>query len=355
MILNRIALKNFRTYESLDLALDSGITIVSGTNAAGKTNLVEAINYLSLARTWRSGDDRSLIREGAELACIEADIKEGVMSRHIEVELSQNEKRIRLNGKLVRRLSELSKLTNVLLFAPKDVSLFLNGPQERRNYLDVSLSKQSLDYFSLIGKYGKLLKERNAALKAGPSNSDLVEVLTDQMISIAEPLIRYRSMYVASLNELLPGIVERLTGSKTSCRLIYKPFAKPDGSFVDKAKKIYKEALEGDFQRGFTGNGPHREDFSFQLNGKDIAEFGSQGENRTAALALKLAPYFLVEGEAKKPIIVLDDVTSELDANRVERLISLLREMGQVFITATKLEIDGASHIDVSDNKAVRR
>ena len=122
-----------------------------------------------------------------------------------------------------------------------------------------------------------------------------------------------------------------------------------------KAKKIFEEGLESDFQRGFTGYGPHREDLTFQIEGKDIADYGSQGENRNAVLALKLIPYYLIESETKKPLIVLDDVMSELDEGRVERLIGLLREMGQVFITATKLEIEGASYIDVTKNKAIRR
>lgn len=355
MILKRIVLRNFRSYENLELEPSPGINLVVGDNAVGKTNLVEAINYLSLTRSWRSGDDAPLIMEGSGNAYIRAELEEGELRRTVEVELGPNGKKIYLNGKPIRRLSDMSRLVNVLLFSPSDVSLFTEGPGARRDYLDINLSKQSQDYFSLISRFNRLLKERNAALKDPRADKALLEVLGSQMIDVSLPILRYRSMCVTSLNKLLPGLVEELTGRKTACRLLYKPFAKPDENFIDRAEKLYHEALDGDLRRGFTSYGPHREDIRMELNGKDIAEFGSQGENRTAVLALKLAPFFLVETPERKPICVLDDVTSELDVGRVQRLFGLLSRLGQVFVTATQLEVSGASYIDVTKNKAVRR
>ena len=355
MILKRLTLRNFRTYESLDLTFDEKINLIVGDNAVGKTNLVEAINYLSLARSWRSNEDGPLIKEGADSAYVKAELEEGDLRRTVEAEIMPNGKRISLNGKPLRRLSDMSKLVNVLLFSPADVPLFLDGPGQRRDFLDISLSKQSQDYFSLLSRYNRLLKERNTALKAPAPDIALIEVLGSQMIDVSQPILRYRSMCVSSLNKLLPGLLEELAGSKTSCRLLYKPFAKPDGNFTERAEKLYREALEGDLKRGFTSYGPHREDLRMELNGKDIAEYGSQGENRAAVLALKLSPFFLVEGSERKPICVLDDVTSELDGGRVKRLFGLLSRMGQVFVTTTNLEVSGASYIDVTKNNAVRR
>lgn len=355
MILKRIVLRNFRSYESLDLSFDEGINLIVGDNAMGKTNLAEAINYLSLTRSWRSAEDATLVKDGAEGAYIKAEIEEGDLRRLLEVEISAVKKKILLNGKPVRRLSDVSRVMNVLLFTPSDVPLFLEGPGERRNFLDISLSKQSQDYFSLIGRYNKLLKERNAALKMSNPDRALIEVLGEQMAEISYPIVQYRSMYVASLNGVLPGLLEELTGQKTACRLLYKPFAKPDETFPIKAAKMYLDGIEADLKRGFSSYGPHREDLRMELNGKDIAEFGSQGENRTAVLALKLAPFFLIDAKEKKPICVLDDVTSELDANRVKRLFGLLKKLGQTFVTTTSIEVKGASYIDVTKNKAVRR
>ncbi|MBQ4255505.1 MAG: DNA replication/repair protein RecF [Bacilli bacterium] len=355
MILTRIVLRNFRGYESLDLRFDKGLTVIEGNNGSGKTNLAEAIYYLSFAKTWRGSDEGKLIKDGEEAAYIEANVVEGVLNRRIGIEILPEGKRITLNGKRVTKFSELSRLTNILLFAPSDVTLFTGSPGERRNFLDESLSKQSLDYMALLGRYHHLLKERNALLKTGNPDRGLLDVLSGQMMAAALPLVGYRSMYVASLNEVLPGIVERLTGEKEECRLVYKPFAKPDESFPTATRKMFLDALESDLKRGFTQNGPHREDLKMVFKGKDLSDYGSQGENRVCALATKLAPFFLISGEGKKPICVLDDVTSELDEGRVERLIAFLRELGQVFVTTTKLNIPNASFVDVAGNVAVRR
>ncbi|MCR5078645.1 MAG: DNA replication and repair protein RecF [Bacilli bacterium] len=354
MILTRIALKDFRGYERLDLSFEKGLTVIEGENGAGKTNLAEAIYYLSFAKSWRSDADK-LIRDGKDAAYIEADITEGILKRRIEFEIKPDSKKVSINGKQATKMSELSKLTNIVLFTPRDVTLFTGSPSERRNFLDSSLSKQTLDYYFLHNRYEKLLKGRNALLKGGNPDRNLLEVMSEQMMAVALPLVRYRSMYVSSINGVLPTLIEKLTGEKGDCRLIYKPFARPDDSFLASTKKLFQDALESDLRRGFTQNGPHREDIKMVYKGKDLADYGSQGENRVCALATKLAPYFLVSGEGKKPICVLDDVTSELDEGRVERLIALLRELGQVFVTTTKLNISDASFVDVSGNVAVRR
>lgn len=355
MILTRLRLKDFRSYESLDISFDQGLTLVLGDNAVGKTNLVEAIHYLSLARSWRSKEDGTLIRDGTSLAFINAEVREGPLLRRIEIEIGKGSKKVLLNGKPVKKLSELSKLTNVICFSPSDVPLFAGSPGERRSFLDVSLSKRSLDYFGLISRYNRLLKERNAALKSRTPDRVLLASLSEQMVAVSEPIVRYRALYVASLNGVLPDLLSRLRGEKTACEILYRPFARPDDDFKRRASKAFQDALENDLAHGSTSVGPHREDIAFRMNGKDIATRGSQGESRMAVLALKLAPSLLVEIEEKKPICVLDDVTSELDPENVGRLIEALRGFGQVFVTATNLNIEDASIVDVSLNHATRR
>ena len=194
MILTHLELRNFRSYSELQLDFAEGLNLILGPNAVGKSNLAEAIHYLSLARSWRSQDDRLLIKDGCESALIRANVSEGGLTRQIEIEIARGHKRIAINGKNVRRISELSKLVNVIVFAPSDVGLFVNSPGERRNFLDVALSKQSLDYFSLISRYNRLLLERNAALKRSNVDLKVVEVLTQQMIEVAEPLVKLRHM-----------------------------------------------------------------------------------------------------------------------------------------------------------------
>lgn len=355
MILQRLVLKDFRNYPELDIEFGEKGNLILGGNGSGKTNLAEAVYLLSLARSWRTNEEKDLVRDGASEATVRAFVKEGNLNREILIRFGPDGKSVLLNGKPLARLSDLSKLVNVVLFAPADVSLFQGPPSERRAFLDMSLSKVSGDYLNLLGRSGRLLKERNALLKQPNPDRALLEVVTDQLIRVAEPIVRYRTMYVTSLNGVLPKVLSRLRGVDAPCGLAYRGFVKDDGSFAERAKKAYSEALENDLFHKSTSIGIHREDFSLRIGGTDIASRGSQGENRLAALALKLSPFFLVEEEAKKPICVLDDVTSELDANHVARLLSLLKELGQSFLTATQLNLEGASVIEVAHHTAARR
>ncbi len=355
MVLTHLKLHRFRNYDSLDIDFDPKLNLILGKNGTGKSNLAEAIFYLSLARSWRTSEDRLLVKEGEEVATIEASIQEGPLNRSVSIELSKSHKRIAVNGKNVRRLSELSALTNVICFSPGDVPLFMGNPGVRRNFLDVSLAKSSLDYFTLIARYDRLLRERNAALKEASPNLRLLDVLTEQMIEVSLPLIRLRALYVNEINRVLPGILNALKGPGSSGTLVYRPFVKGDENFTENARAAFKKALESDLKHRTTSVGPHREDLSFLLNGKDLADYGSQGENRMAVLSLKLAPYFLIEDPEKKPILVLDDVASELDETHTKNLFAFIKTLGQVFVTATEIQTPDAAVIDVSEGKATRR
>ena len=355
MILKHLELKNFRSYDSLSIDFDPSINEIVGPNGVGKSNLAEAIHYLNLAKSWRTQDDRLLIKDGESEAFITAEVVEGQLHREVRIAIAKGSKKISVNGKPIRRLSELSRLINVIVFSPANVPLFLGSPGERRKFLDLSISKQSLDYFALIGRYDKLLKERNAALRAPTIDERLIDVLTEQMIEVSYPLVKLRGLYVQELNRVLPKILTRLKGPGNAAELVYRPFVKADENFIENARNAFSRAKESDYRYRTTSIGPQREDFSFLLNGKDIADYGSQGENRIAVLSLKLAPFDLIEDEGRKPILVLDDVYSELDKEHAERLGAYLQELRQVFITATKKQTEGASLIEVSAGKATRR
>jgi DNA replication and repair protein RecF len=354
MNVTHLELRDFRNYPSLSLSFASKLNVIEGANGAGKTNLVEAIYYLSLAKSWRTSEPGALIKSGSDSARILARIEERDLTREIEIVLTPTGRRISVNGKPIHRLSELSRLVNVILFSPEDTAIFKGPPAERRNFLDLNLSKQSLDYFSLIGKYNRLLDERNAALKRNKPDRTYLGVVTDQMIEVSEPLARYRRLYIGELNKILSDLASELYGLDRKAALVYRPFVK-DGAFKEEAAKAYAKTLESDILHKATSIGTHREDFSLVLDGEDIASYGSQGENRLAAIALKLAPFFLIEDEAKKPIAVLDDVYSELDEAHSRRLSGLIGRIGQTFVTAAQISIDGASYIEVSDHKAIRR
>ncbi len=354
MIVTHLELRNFRSYSSLNLDFSPKRNLILGKNGSGKTNIVEAINLFSLCKSWRNNDTRALIRYGEEATFLKASIHEGELTRKVEIFLTAKGKKITINGKPIKRLSELSKLLNVTLFSPEDVNLFKDSPAIRRNFLDVSISKENSEYLSLIGKYSKILQERNAALKVQDVDRRYLELLTERLIEVSEPIIKYREDYIGRLNKVLNDVADKLYENNRKVRIAYKPFIKNE-NFKETAKKAYEKSLESDLLHKTTTIGVHREDFIFLLDGKNIALYGSQGENRLAAIILKISPFFLIEDVERKPITILDDVYSELDDKHSQRLSTLLMSLGQVFITSADDSIKGDAIIDVSNNMATRR
>ena len=348
MVVKSLTVRNFRNHIVRDLEFSKGINLIVGPNASGKTNIVEAIYYLSLARSFRGVDDSDIIKNGNEYSQIDSVIVEGDVKRNIRILITKKGRSVLVNGKKVSKLSDLSKSVNVLLFEPKDVMLFRGSPKERRNFLDISLSKQFPIYLDYISRYEKALSQRNEVLKAPKIDEKLLEASTELLVKYAGPIINYRAMFVKDINDILIKITNALTGVKDKIEISYRPFVNMTSDYEKDALEAFNRSLESDLRHKATSVGIHREDISVSLNGKEIGTFGSQGENRLVALALKLSPYFLIKDKDKKPIVVLDDVMSELDKNHRESLIKFLEKFEQVFITDTKLEIDGATRIELN-------
>ena len=347
MLIKKISLKNFRNHNSLSFDFSDHLNVLTGLNAVGKTNVVEAIYYLSLGRSFRTNEDIELINKNHEKAEIDAIILEGELTRKIKIIITKTGRMVMINGKSISKLSELSKCVNVILFQPKDVQLFSGPPRDRRNFLDISISKKSSIYLDYISRYEKVLKERNDLLKSDNIDQTLLDVTTELLIKLSGSIISYRQMYVKDINDILNKITRALTGVEGKLEVIYKPFVEYGKDFQTEALAAFKRAEERDLHAKVTSIGVHREDFSICLNGRDIGRFGSQGENRIVALALKLSPYFLIDDKEKRPVVVLDDVMSELDIVHRQRLIKFIKKFEQVFITATKLEVEGASHYQI--------
>ena len=345
MLVRKISLSDFRNHENKTFEFADGINVIVGPNAIGKTNIVESIYYLSLARSFRGVEDFDLIERGKESASISADIEEGKIKRNVRILITKKGHQVLVNGKKVSRISELSKCVNVLLFEPKDVMLFRGLPKDRRKFLDISLSKQYPAYLDYVYSYEKVLRQRNEILKGEKVDEKLLESSTELLVKYASRIVDYRDRYVKDINDILIKITHALAGVEGTIRIDYKPFVPLGGSFKEEALEAYKRSLDSDLRHKATSIGVHREDFSVSLNGRDIGTFGSQGENRLVALALKLSPYFLIKEKEKRPIVVLDDVMSELDKKHQEHLIEFVKKFDQVFITATKLEINGATQI----------
>lgn len=353
MIVKTLLVRDFRNHTSKDFVFEPGINVITGPNASGKTNIVEAVYYLSLARSFRGVDDEDLITRGLEYAEIKSQVIEGELKRNIRILITKKGRSVLVNGKKVSKLSDLAKCVNVLLFEPKDVLLFRGSPRDRRNFLDINLSKQFPLYLEYMTRYDQALRQRNELLKSGKYDENLLKTTTELLVKYAGPIINYRAMYVKDINDILIKITRALTGVKEAIEIHYKPFIQMSSDYQSQALEAFNRVLDSDLKHKATSIGVHREDISVSLNGRDIGTYGSQGENRLVALALKISPYFMVKDEDKKPVVVLDDVMSELDDIHQKRLISFLRKFSQVFITGTELEIEGATQIELKESKEV--
>lgn len=353
MQVSRIRIKNFRGYNSLQLDFSSGMNIFTGKNASGKTNLLEAIHYLSFAKSFRGVEDKELIQNNASKAIINAEVVNDSIKTKIDVMITEKGKKILVNDKAISKLSSLNQITNVIIFTPQDVNIFRDSPKNRRNYLDINISKLNPLYSESISKVDNLLEERNKILKLEKIDNTQLDVVTESLIKEERKVIIMRQEFVKNLNQIISKVANEIKGSKDNIKVVYFPYIKVNDDYEKNAKKLYQDNLENDLKRKATNIGTHREDFVLLMNNKNIADVGSQGENRLMAIALKLSPYFLKKD--KHPIVALDDVMSELDTNHQKKLISFLRKLDQVFITSTNLIIDHASIYEIDNHHAIRR
>lgn len=354
MHISQIRVKNFRGYHSLLLDFSSGINVFTGVNASGKTNLLEAIHYLSFAKSFRGVEDQQLIKNGELQAVINAVVVSSTNKTKINVLIDEKGKKIQVNDKGITKLSELNKIMNVIIFEPKDVNIFKDSPKNRRNYLDINISKINPLYGEIISRVDKLLKERNELLKLEAIDQLQLSVLTEQLIEEEKQVIMMRQEFVTKLNNVIGKVAHAIKGNNDEIKVVYFPYVKLD-DYENKAKKLYQDNLENDIKRKATNIGVHREDFILNLNGKNIALTGSQGENRLMAIALKLSPYFLVVDKSNHPIVALDDVMSELDSNHQKKLLNFLRKLDQVFITTTNLNFAQAAIYEIDKHQIIRR
>lgn len=336
MIVKNLRLTNFRNYKYLNLDFSQGINYIVGDNAKGKTNLIEAIYTLSFGKSFKTLNNVELINKDSSIATIKADIEFNGYSKNIEIKISQEGKKILVNSKLVNKLSEINDILNVLSFVPKDTNLLKDSPKLRRNFLNATLSKFDKQYLNNLINYEKLLKERNEVLRAPLINRDLLNVLTIQMSRYAKEIYIARSKFIDEINSVLSSVYREISLNDEKLSIRYLKLIRDSNDYEAKFIELFEKSYEADLRRKSTTTGIQREDFQLFLGDRNLALYGSQGENRMAVISLKLAPYFLTKEEKKLPVIILDDVLSELDKKREESLIKFLTNLNQVFITNTK-------------------
>lgn len=337
MILKSVELNNFRNYESLHMELDSGTNILYGDNAQGKTNILESIYVSGTTKSHKGSKDREMIRFGCEESHIRTIVEKGGVDYQIDMHLKKNRsKGIAINRIPIRKASELFGILNLVFFSPEDLNIIKNGPSERRRFLDLELCQLNKLYLYELTLYNKILNQRNKLLKDiifRPELKDTLSVWDDQLVESGKKIIEAREEFVRELGVIVQKIHKSLSGDKEELILSYEP-----DSRAEELEQKMREYRERDLKFGQTTAGPHRDDLSFFVDQVDIRRFGSQGQQRTSALSLKLSEIELVKKSIHEtPILLLDDVLSELDSNRQTFLLNSIHDI-QTLITCTGLD-----------------
>lgn len=351
--IQRLLLSNFRNYETLDIAPDPGMNVIVGPNAQGKTNMLESVLLLALGKSPRTGRDQELVRAGATRASVSADLLKRDSSGRLQMLLStEGPKRILWNDGSIRPRDALGLLSAVSFF-PDDLYLIKGGPAERRRLLDVLLSQADPRYRRHLAAVQRILRHRNAQLKALQGRfqgGDLVRVWTEQLREEAVPVLVRRAEAVARLGLKAAAVHARITEGKEKLEVRYRPFFAPEGAPPDPdwhdpavVEGLFHQAAaraeRDELRRGVSLIGPQRDDVSFFVGGVDARTYASQGQQRTAVLALKLAELeFLWEETGENPVLLLDDVLSELDGTRRRFLLEAVADNVQTFVTAVQAE-----------------
>lgn len=337
MIVRQIELHNFRNYKGLSLPLSDQVNIFYGDNAQGKTNILESIYVCSTTKSHKGSKDRDMIKIGEEEAHIRMTLEKKGVPHRIDMHLKKNKtKGVAIDGIPIRKSSELFGLMNVVFFSPEDLSMIKNGPAERRRFMDLELCQLNKLYLYHLSNYNKILVQRNNLLKQigyQSSLADTLDIWDAQLIEFGSRMIESRESFIKEMNEIVEEVHATLSGGKERLKIFYEPSTSAE-EFAIKLKK----SREQDIYRKMTHYGPHRDDISFFIGEENIKLFGSQGQQRTAALSLKLAELELVKRKiGENPVLLLDDVLSELDRKRQHHLLNCMEGI-QTMITCTGLE-----------------
>ena len=337
MVIEKLNLCNYRNYETLDLNVDSKTNILYGDNAQGKTNILEAIYICSTTKSHRGGKDKEVIKFGCDDAHIKIYINKKNKEYRIDIHLKKNKsKGIAINGIPIKKASELFGIFNVVFFSPEDLNIIKNGPSERRRFIDLELCQLDKIYVYNLINYNKVLGQRNQLLKdiyMKPELEDTLDVWDMQLVQYGEKIIQRRLRFIEEVNAIIGDIHHKLTGGRERIGLSYEP-----GCGALSLEAALEKNRERDIRMKSTSVGPHRDDICFMAGGIDIRRFGSQGQQRTAALSLKLSEIELVRQIIKDtPVLLLDDVLSELDKHRQNYLLDSIHDI-QTLITCTGLD-----------------
>ncbi|MFC0186650.1 DNA replication/repair protein RecF [Fictibacillus aquaticus] len=349
MHIEDLTIKQYRNYRSLSLSFENKVNVFLGENAQGKTNVMESIYVLAFAKSHRTPRDKELIMWDEEYAKIEGSIQKKNRTTDLSLVISQKGKKARVNRIEQQRLTDYVGNFNVVMFAPEDLNLVKGSPQVRRRFIDMEIGQVNAVYLHDLSQYQKILAQRNSLLRdmqrrQKPEQMVMLDILTEQMIEKAARITLKRFAYMDRLQKWAEPLHKGISRGKEDLKILYKPavdvcetedLTKMIEAFMRKFDKIKDREID----RGTSMFGPHRDDLLFEVNGKDVQTYGSQGQQRTTALSLKLAEIELIYSEVGEyPVLLLDDVLSELDDYRQSHLLNSIQDKVQTFVTTTSVE-----------------
>ena len=337
MYISSLELADFRNIVSLHMDFSQGTNILYGENAQGKTNILESLFMISTTKSHRGVRDRDMIRFGMEESHIRSLIMKGGIDYRIDMHLRKNKsKGIAINGQRIKKASELIGLLHIVFFSPEDLGIVKNGPAERRRFMDMELCQLDGSYLHNLNQYNKTVENRNRLLRdmyQFPELQDTLSIWDEQLVNYGRKIIESRRGFISDLNEIVEEIHSKLSGNREHLTIVYEP-----NTEVDDFEEKLRRGRERDIHMKMTSVGPHRDDFSFLDGEIDLRRYGSQGQQRTCALSLKLSEIDLVKKViGHRPVLMMDDVLSELDSGRQNYLLSTIGGI-QTFITCTGLD-----------------
>lgn len=348
MYIKNIQLRNFRNYENAYIEFNPSINLITGANAQGKTNLLESLVYLSLTRSHRIVDDKKLIRNDEMFAGIDCNFVD-TDEKDIEVIIHPNGKTLMIHKSPLKKSSEFIGLLNVVLFSPDDLRIFNDQPKERRRVMNQEITKVSTKYLLSLNQFQMYLKDRNALLKSEKIDLNYLDILDEQMSKVEAQIIRERRKFIEVIQSVISKIYQELSGSEIKLEVMYKTFIEDTEELEEKILEIHRESRQKDMEYHITKVGIHLDDLIFKMDDQNLIYFASQGQKRMVMLSFKLALLNYIKLMTKKqPILLLDDVLSELDYSRQKKLLQMVQLDFQCIITTTEIP-DFLKHADMTE------
>lgn len=336
MYIKKVKLENFRNYDNLEVEFKKDFNLIYGNNAQGKTNILEAIYLSAIGKSFQTNKDSEMIKIGKEKAKVEIEYKTKDREGKITVEIA-DKKTFFINGIKQKKISDIIGKINIVLFYPDNIDIIKGGPAERRRFLDIMISQLKPNYIHILNKYLKTLDQRNAYLKQikfDNKSKDMLEIWDESLSQLSYQIYTYRSEYIQKIKEKIKVIHNKITNCGQQDEKIEILFISSGKSQKDFYENLLRNR-ENDIRKGYTSTGSHRDDFDIYINDKKVNVYGSQGQQRTSVLSLKLTELNIIQDEIEEPpILLLDDFMSELDENRRNNLTNAI-ENNQVFITCT--------------------